>query len=52
LGLSLRIVRREAHKHTDAPHPLRLLRPRRPRPRRRAAESQDEIAPPQLIELH
>jgi len=30
----------------------RLLRARRERPRRRAAESQDELAPFQLIELH
>jgi hypothetical protein len=32
-------------KHTDVPYPLRLLRPRRERPRRRAAEQRDELAP-------
>src|SRR6516162_1974991 len=33
------IVRSQVHEHADAPHPLRLLRPRRERPRdRRAAE--------------
>jgi hypothetical protein len=36
-GLSFRIVRGQVHKHTDAPHPLGLLRPRRERPSRRAA---------------
>jgi hypothetical protein len=30
----------------------RLLRVRRQRPRRRAAEKRDEVAPLQLIELH
>src|SRR5262245_64649830 len=35
-----------AHEHTDAPHPLRLLRARRERPRGcRAAEQRDELAP-------
>src|SRR5262249_23480281 len=33
------------HKHADAPHPLALLRARRERPRRRAAEERDEVAP-------
>jgi hypothetical protein len=33
------IARRQWHKHADTPHPLRLLRMRRERPRhRRAAE--------------
>jgi hypothetical protein len=42
-----------AHQHADAPHPLRLLRARRERPRRRgAAEQRDEIATVQLIEWH
>jgi hypothetical protein len=37
----------QAAKHTDAPHPLGLLRARRERPRHRhAAEQRDEIAPP------
>src|SRR5262249_52880606 len=31
-------------QHADAPRPLRLLRPRRERPRRRAAEQRDELA--------
>jgi hypothetical protein len=39
-------------QHADAVHPLWLLRPRRERPRRRAAEQRDELAPFQLIELH
>src|SRR5262245_59165876 len=34
---------------TDAPHPLRLLRARRQRPRRRAAEQSDELAPSHSI---
>jgi len=34
-GLSFRIVRGERAEHTDAPHPLALLRARRERPRRR-----------------
>ena len=37
---------RALREHTDPPHPLRLLRPRRERPRRRrAAEQRDELAP-------
>ncbi len=35
----------QVHEHADAPHPLALLRPRRERPRRRAAEQRDELAP-------
>src|SRR5262249_37700990 len=42
--LRLRIVLNQARKHTDAPHPLGLLCPRRHRPRRRAAEERDELA--------
>ena len=43
--LSFRIVGGEVHKHSDAPHPLRLLRARRERPRHsRAAEQRDDIA--------
>ncbi len=37
---------------SDPPPPLRFLRARRERPRRRAAEQRDELAPFQLIELH
>ena len=43
---ALRIVRGRVHEHADAPHPLALLRARRQRPRRRAAEQRDELAPP------
>src|SRR5690349_10956827 len=36
-----------AHQYAHAPHPLRLLRARRERPRGcRAAEKRDELAPP------
>src|SRR5262249_55662886 len=45
-SLPYRIVRRRAHKHADALHPLALLRPRRYWPRRRAAEQGDELAAP------
>src|SRR6266446_7207016 len=34
------------HEDADASHPLRLLRARRERPRGRAAEQRDELAPP------
>ena len=44
-GLSFRAVCGHAHEHADAPHPLTLLRPRRERPRRRAAEQRDELPP-------
>src|SRR6516164_7274129 len=44
-GLSFRIVRCEWREHADAPHPFRLLRPRRERPRdRRAAKQRYELA--------
>jgi len=36
-GRCLRMVCSHAHQRTDPPHPLRLLRPRRKRPRRRRA---------------
>jgi hypothetical protein len=36
----------------DAPHPVRLLRARPDRPRRRATEQREELAPSKLIELH
>jgi hypothetical protein len=35
----------DRHQHADVPHPLALLRARRERPRGRAAEQDDEIAP-------
>src|SRR5262249_33712009 len=43
--LSFRIIGGEIHEHADAPHPLALLRIRRERPRGRAAEQRDELAP-------
>src|SRR5262245_21626442 len=39
-GLSLRIALGKAHQYTDPPHPVRLLRARRERPRRRGAGEQ------------
>src|SRR5262245_66348930 len=48
--LSIQIVRGRGHEHANPPHPLRLLRPCRDRPRRgRAAEPRDELAPPHSI---
>src|SRR5262249_24929816 len=44
--LPLRIVFIEPHEHADPPHAVALLRLRRERPRRRAAEERDERAPP------
>jgi len=32
------------HQHANAPHPIRLLRARRKRPRGRAAEQREEVA--------
>jgi hypothetical protein len=43
-ALSFRIVLRIKHQHADPPHPLALPRPRRYRPRRRAAKQRDELA--------
>src|SRR5262249_19967182 len=45
MSLCFRVALEMAHQHTDPPHPLALLRPRRERPRRRAAEERDEVAP-------
>src|SRR5262245_29035396 len=43
----IRITLREAHQHADQPHPARLLRARRERPRsRNATDKRDELAPP------
>jgi len=39
------IVFVKRHEHPDAPHAVALLRARRKRPRRRAAEERDELAP-------
>src|SRR5262245_40583682 len=45
--LDVRIVRGPAaREYADAPHALALLRPRDDRPRGRAAEQRDEVAPP------
>src|SRR6516165_3623401 len=51
-GLSLWIVRSSVHKHADPPHPVGLLCTRRERPRRRAADQRDELAPSKPIDLH
>src|SRR5262245_35323136 len=45
--LGFRIVLGETHQHCDVPN-ARLLRPRRERPRRPAAEQRDEVAPPHV----
>src|SRR5262245_43462557 len=39
------IALRIGHQHADPAHPFRLLRARDERPRRRAAEQRDELAP-------
>ena len=44
-GLSFRIVRGRGHQHANAPHPLGLLRARRERPRRCAAQQANELTP-------
>jgi hypothetical protein len=44
--LRLGIVFAKRHEHADAPHPIRLLRPRNHPPRRRTAKSRDELPPP------
>jgi len=43
-GLTLWIVGDRAREHADPSHALALLRPRRERPRSRAAEQRDELA--------
>ena len=48
-ALTFRIVRGCGQEDADAPHPLGLLRARRERPRRRAAEQRDELAPPHVL---
>src|SRR5262245_58474927 len=45
----LRLGFRITHQHADPPHPLGLLRARRERPRRCAAEKGDELAAFHLI---
>src|SRR5262249_52861960 len=45
LEARFRIVRDPSHQHADAPHALALLRARRERPRCRAADERDEVAP-------
>ena len=46
----LRVITGECVKHCDAPHPLRLLPPRRDWPyRRRTADQRDELAAPHSI---
>src|SRR5262249_50170253 len=48
-GLSFRVALRIAHQHADAPTADRLLRPRRARPRSRATEHRDELAPSHVL---
>src|SRR5262249_27953688 len=48
-GLPLRIVLGERDPHADPSHPLWLLRTRRERPCRSAAEQRDELATPHSI---
>src|SRR5262249_50650930 len=47
--LESRVVRGGRQKHTDAPHPLALLRARRERPCGCPAEQRDERSPPHSI---
>src|SRR5262245_45832469 len=49
--LSFSIIGDGIHEHADPPHPLRLLRTRRERPRRRAAKRDNEL-PPSDIDCH
>src|SRR5262245_39288436 len=48
-GLPFSIARGEVHEDSNAPHSARLLRPRRNRPCRRAADQRDELASPHSI---
>src|SRR5215831_1938957 len=50
-GLKFRIVRGYGQEHPDAPHAVALLRMRRERPNRRAAEQREEIPPPQIAHV-
>jgi hypothetical protein len=52
LNLSYRCLNENKTTPRREPQPLTLLRPRRERPRSRAAEQRDERASFQLIELH
>src|SRR5262249_42363304 len=47
--LTFRVLWSPVHEDADPPHTLRLLRARRERPRRRAAEKRDELAAPHSI---
>src|SRR5262249_41887569 len=47
--LTFRIILGVEHQHADAAHAVALLPPRRERPRDRAAEQRDELAPPHSI---
>src|SRR5262249_31594573 len=51
-GLIFRVFGGEGEEYRDAPHTLALLRSRRERPRRRAAEQRNEVAPFPLTEMH
>src|SRR5262249_2702587 len=44
--LHFRIVAGKGHEHTDAPHPLALLRARRKRPQSYSTDVSDELPPP------
>src|SRR5262249_34685230 len=46
IGPMCYVLRIHVHKHADPFRPLALLRARRHRPRRRAAEERDDLAPP------
>jgi hypothetical protein len=48
VGFCLRIVFIERYQNADPPHATGLLRPRRQRPRRRAPDNRDELAPPHI----